>query len=184
MTVTVRIADPGAARATIARATSAVIKREMNVVGKLMVEDAVALMRGDFNLERPYERRRWPGSRRAASALDFTVTGGPEFPLELGWRVLGGDETFKKIVGLNWGVPGHNIKGGSGTWPLKGKFNVNRMGGAKKRKRGTNRRPDLLAWVDEDGDVMTPEVDHPGSEGGHFLEEALELAIFRLSSMG
>lgn len=154
------------------------VRRRMEAAGKEMVAAANAGMDANFNLNRPFERRRHPGSQRAASALDYIIEGSANLPLELGFRVKGGEEVRLRIIGLNWGTPGHRIYGGSGTWPLKGQFNITRT--SRNLGEGTNRRPDLLAWMDETGDVMTPEADHPGSRGAHFLEDALRRSVDRI----
>lgn len=179
--------DKDALKAKIGRAADPAVKAGLMNAGKEMVNVANSLMAAEFNLNRPFERRRHPGSRRAATALDFTVTGSAG-DYQLGFRVLGGEEVFKRILGMNYGIPAHQIVP-SGAWSLKGMRPPSgrssiarlRMGGGV---RGGANQP-LLAWVDGDTgeDVVTTEVwwysktPPPG-----FLEEARDAIVARAGS--
>jgi hypothetical protein len=148
------------------RAAAPPVRRRMEQVG-----NANSLMAADFDLARPNERRRHPGSRRAATALDYAVTGNVD-RLELGFRVLGGDVVFRRILGMNFGTPAHRIYP-SGAWGLSGVGEWNRMIGSG---RVTRTRQPMLAWTEEGTSVVVPEADHPGTSGSGFLEEARDVA--------
>jgi hypothetical protein len=149
-----------------------IVRARLEQVGKEMVATANALMAADFNLSRPIERRRHPGSRRASEALDYAITGDDD-RLTLGFRVLGGEDVFKRILIMNYGSRPHRIYP-SGAWALTGVRDFTRAVGSGRRV-GTQ---PMLAWTDEDSgeQVVTPEVDHPGTAGSGFLEEARDLA--------
>ena len=144
-----------------------------------MVEDATKLMQGDFNLERPYERRRYPGSRRATTALDFQIQEDGDGAFTLGFRVLGGEEVLKRIIFMNWGTREHEIKP-SGAWELtgvRGGISV-RLG---DRSGATGWQGGRLAWVDENGAVVIRgSVWHPGQKSTGFLQDARDLAVENL----
>lgn len=153
------------------RAATPRIRRATDETGKKMVEIANRLMAGEFDLDRPYERRRYPGSRRASNALDYTVTEEADGTLDLRYRVLGGPEVFKRILGMNFGTgDGHEIRP-SGRWELKGRSSSSvqrtRFGGARRKSK-----QNVLAWTGEDGQVVTEEVWHPGTRATGFLQEA------------
>jgi len=112
--------QPGVARLQVTRKLNPVLKAGLKQAGESMVNTANSLMTGDFDLERPYERRRYPGSRRAKSALDYTVTETSREQLQVRYRVLGGEVVLKRILGMNFGVGGGHRIVPSGTWELKG----------------------------------------------------------------
>ena len=110
-------------------------------------------------------------ARRAATALDYRVTGS-SLPLEVSYRVLGGDDVLKRIIFMNFGTSAHEIRP-SGTWSLTG-----RRGGLNVRFGGGERvaTQPVLAWTDRRGQVVTPEVYHPGQRGTGFLERGMQAA--------
>lgn len=154
------------------------LRREMGVAGRKMVSDANKLMEKDFDLDRVYERRRFPGSRRAKKALDFQISEDADGSLTLGFRVVGGEEVLKRIIFMNWGTRAHEIRP-SGAWELTGvrggievRFGARPRGGA-----GTGR----LAWLDASGNVVIKgSVNHPGQLGKGFLQDARDLAVENL----
>lgn len=123
-----------------------------------MVQSANKKMAANFDMNRSGERRRHPGTRRAKNALDYQIVGS-ELPLELRYRVNGGDLVRDRIIMLNWGTRGHEIvpsgnAGGSGV---------------------------ILAWPEDGVMVKTKRVWHPGSRKAvGFLEEALVEAAQRV----
>jgi hypothetical protein len=159
------VADPGTLQRTVKLRANSIIRNRLEQVGKEMVANANALMAGDFDLNRPYDRRRHPGSRRASTALDYAISGN-EDRLVLGFRVLGGDEVFKRILGMNFGTGGGHEIYPSGAWPLK---------------RSTRA---VLAWPGPDGVYRPREgsVWHPGTAGTGFLEEARDVAADALKA--
>jgi len=171
--------DQAAVRAKMTRAADPVMRVKAEEAGKEMVRIANALMAGQFNLYRPHERRRYPGSRRAATALTHVVSGSNS-EYTVGYKVLGGDKVFKRILGMNYGTgDGHWIRP-SGNWELRGAGIFSRA----SRTQGVTRRSTqpLLAWVDEDSgeDVITTEVWHPGTARTGFLQEARDAVVAQL----
>jgi hypothetical protein len=165
--------DEGAVRNSAKRAAGPVMRRVLEQAGKEMVDEANRLMASRFDLNRPYERRRHPGSRRAKDALDFEITGDVD-RFVVGYRVLGGDEVFKRILGLNYGTPAHKIKP-SGNWALKGAgLAVRSRPTRKQAAAGSGANGWLYFPVPEGGPYKrATRVSHPGStKGTGFLEEA------------
>lgn len=162
--------------ARLVAAADSQIREIAQEAGKRMAKRATELMDQDFNLNRPYERRRHPGSRRAATAISSEVerTGTSDYTIR--YKILGGEVVEARIAGLNYGIgPGHRILP-SGNWPLKGA----RLFARTARNSGVESvfAQDKLAWTDEDTgqQVVTDEVWHPGMvrfpNGSSFLERA------------
>jgi hypothetical protein len=181
----VRLADPGTLRRQINRSVSRVMLEKADALGRRMVENANAGMANQgFNLSRPPERRRYPGSRRAATALDYYVEG-KELPITVGFRILGGEEVFKRILGMNYPIPPHEIWPHGG-WDLSG---AARRTGASPKVTKLNARyliGDKLAWPDpnyKNGWRVFPSGQsvwwYPGrlSGGTYFLQDARDKAI-------
>lgn len=158
--ITGTLADPGALQRAVKLKYNSIVRNRLEQVGKEMVVNANALMAGDFDLARPHDRRRHPGSRRASTALDFAISENSG-RLVLGFRVLGGDEVFNRILIMNYGSVEHDIYP-SGAWSLK------------------RTDKEVLAWP-EGGryrvvGFVAGDHKHPGTLGTGFLEEALEVA--------
>lgn len=171
--------SPGLKTAALRAATPA-IRRKVEVEGPRLVADANAAMARRFNLNRPFERRRSPGSRRASTALDYFVEGN-ELPIRLGFRVLGGDDVVRRIIILNFGSQAHEI-GPSGQWPLRGASGITRLSRGSNIRARTGDVARALAWIDELDDVVVRgSVWHPGQrQPGGFLEEAVAKSKARL----
>jgi hypothetical protein len=156
--VEARLASPGSAQRILQRKLSDRVRRDLNDVGRTAVKLANDKMDQRFDMNRPGDRRRHPGSRRAKGALSYQIDGS-ELPFTVRYRVLGGDEVVRRIAGLNWGTPYHEITpsgnaGGNGL---------------------------ILAWDDGIGWVQAKRVGHPGSRKGvGFLEEAMTEAFQRV----
>lgn len=120
-----------------------------------MVNRANKKMSQRFDLNRPADRRRHPGSARTKNALDFQIDG-TEFPITIQYRVLGGATVRDRIIMLNWGTSGHQIEpsgaaGGNGL---------------------------VLAWPEDGSTVYSKGHWHPGSRVGvGFLREAMQEAF-------
>lgn len=170
--------NPNAIKAAVEKAADPAVRAGVMRAGEEMVKIANNLMAGDFNLNRPFERRRYPGSRRAATALDFAVSG-TNGNYQLEFRVLGGEDVVKRIIFMNYGTSPHMIYP-SGAWSLKGQQVYSRLTRGSNVTRSGFNQP-LLAWVDEDSgeSVVTTEVDHPGQAGTGFLEEARDAIVAR-----
>ena len=147
-------------------------------VGAEMARRATQLMAdAGFNLNRPYERRRHPGSRRAANAISYErVRNGPG-NYTVSYKILGGAVVEARIAGLNYGIgSGHTITP-TGNWPLKDATLFRRSGS----KAGRASNPDVLAWLDAGSDVVTPRVKHKGMKrwpnGAGFLESARDEVV-------
>jgi hypothetical protein len=170
--------DPNAVRNSAKRAAGPVMRRMLEQAGEEMVRDANRLMAQRFDLNRPYERRRHPGSLRAKDALDYEITGDPD-RFVVAFRVLGGQVVLNRIIALNKGTSGHSITP-SGTWELKG---------ARLAVRSSPTRRQASAGIGSGGWLYFPqpeggpyrrarEVWHPGSrKGTGFLEEARDRAV-------
>ena len=112
MTVSADVAFPSSPRGTLNSRVGADVQEKAEEVGRRMVQIANAKMASQFNLGRPASRRRSPGSRRAATALDYRVEGAPSpdgIDVTTLFRVLGGEEVRLRILGMNNGVQAHNI---------------------------------------------------------------------------
>lgn len=168
MSVQVRatLANPGAAKRAIDRSLGAIVRHRAEDAGREMVRLANAKMANLFDLNRPGSRRRYPGTTRAANALDYRVEG-HELPIRVQYRVLGGEQVRLRILGLNYGTPPHDIRP-SGTWSLRGQTPT------PVRSRQRQGRP-KIAWLDGEWTVVD-DVSHPGTGATHFLEEARDEA--------
>lgn len=179
--VTAKI-DMNAARFAVKRAVGPVMRRRVEQAGKEMVDTANTLMAGDFDLARPYERRRDPGSRRAATALDYAITETADGRLELRFRVLGGEQVFRRIMGMNYGLGGGHMISPNGSWGGLGSLAVR----SRPSKAGRGSGEGKLAWEpsEEFSGVVTGSVwwypTSRASEGTGFLEDAAAVAAASL----
>jgi len=177
--------NQGAAKEAITRAVGPVMRRVLNDAGKEMVDTANKLMAGDFDLNRPYERRRYPGSRRAGAALSYEVTGNDE-RLTLGFRILGGEQVFKRVLGMNFGMGGRRRIIPNGNWPLSGAGLAVRSSPPKGGKLGSGGGGWLYFPSPKEGDPYKRRSSvywRPtgrASQGTGFLEEARDLAVYNL----
>jgi hypothetical protein len=157
-----------------------------NEAGRDMARRATELMSRDFDLSRPYERRRHPGSRRSATAISHETKRLGPARYQVTYKILGGAVVEARIAGLNYGIGGGHVIRPSGNWPLRG---VRAQGLGRARMGGGVRRSSkpLLAWVDErtGEDVVTGWVQHPGMvrfpKGSGFLERARDEVVASLS---
>jgi len=156
-------------------------------VGSVMTEEAKREIEQRFEV-RPFERRRYPGSRRATTAISFNraeIASARDFPIEVDFRILGGEEVVTRINVLNNGATSHVIEStdrtGNEPWPLKGVGAVNRMAGL--RQDGTRIGFDTLAWPRAGGTgfVVTREPVNwrpgPAQSKTGFLQAARDRAI-------
>lgn len=191
--------DPGQLKKSIDRAIGPTVVRVMENVGKDMVQEANDLMEERFDMHRPNQRRRYPGSRRAINALDYFVEVNGD-RRTIGFRVLGGKEVFDRIVMLNWGTSPHDIPA-SGAWlgaggnTLAGGRNFDKLskGRAAAPKpprslslRGSRSGKLAFPYPDEDSryHVFDSPVHHPGSHWGDgFLEVAQNEAARKLDGV-
>lgn len=149
------IANAGALQRVVGERMALATRVRLRSIGRDAVNRANNKMAQRFDLNRPANRRRHPGSPRTANALDFQIDGS-EFPVTIKYRVLGGDVVRNRIIMLNWGTSPHEI--------------------VANGNAGGNGR--VLAWQDDDGWVHTNRVQHPGSRRGvGFLEEAMREAF-------
>jgi hypothetical protein len=119
-----------------------------------MVNRANTKMAANFNLDRPSDRRRYPGTRRAKGALDFQIDG-TDFPIIIRYRVLGGDAVRDRIIFMNWGTSPHDI--------------------TPNGNAGGNGR--ILAWQENGEWAYSAGHEHPGQSPVNFLEEAMREAF-------
>ena len=170
--------DPGAVRNAAKRAVGPVMRSALERSGKEMVAEATRLMGADFDLNRPMERRRYPGSRRAGSALDYAITGS-DTDLTLGFRVLGGDEVFSRILFMNYGTRRHPITA-KGGWNLKGARLAVRSNPIKGVRGQSQSFTGMLAFPGTNQFagryVVVESVNHPGQKGTKFLQKARDKA--------
>jgi len=134
--------------------------------GQFMARRANEMMAADFDMNRPYERRRWPGSPRAAGVIDYFVEQRGEDVVFGFANLLSSDETTLKLLGLNYGTGGGHTIEPSGNWPLSDGI------------------PKALAWPDdsEKGYRSQKIVNHPGSRGTLFFQRARDEAVQRFIS--
>lgn len=118
-------------------------------VGFVMAEEANKLIGERFE-KRAFDRRRYPGSRRAAGAVSFLVEN-KEFPINVDYRVLGGPEVVLRVQILNNGpqpntyaIESTDISGNQ-PWDLKGVSAPNRFTGR-----------DQIADIDSVGKIAWP----------------------------
>ena len=166
---TFTLQDAGAARANVLKSMGDVAIKRGHQIGRDMVTEANQRMGATWNLNRGYDRRRDPGSRRASTALDYHLEG-HQLPIVISYRVLGGDNVLRRIIILNFGAGRHNIRP-SGNWPLTGRGNASHF---VRFKSGAG-LPRILSWPDG----AATSVSHPGSAGSHFLEEGMAAAVAR-----
>jgi hypothetical protein len=119
-------------------------------VGFVMAEEAKREIENRFEV-RPFERRRHPGTRRATTAISFNrseIAATKNFPIEVDFRILGGDKVVTRINVLNNGATAHVIdstdRTGNEPWELKGVGAVNRMAGLTQS--GDRIGLNTLAW--------------------------------------
>ena len=126
--------------------------------GQFMANRANQLMAERFDMNRPYERRRWPDSERASGAIDYFVEQRGD-DVVFGYEIYD-DEVFLRILGLNYGISGSFMEP-TGNWPL------------------SNGVPKALAWPDDSpkGYRAQTQVNHPGHGGYDFLDEARQEAL-------
>jgi hypothetical protein len=88
--------------------------------------------------KQPFERRRYPGSRRLSSkgTISFNrdeIRSTRQYPINVDFRILGGKEVVIRAKVLNEGAIDHQIKStdetGKEPWALKGVSNPNRFTG-------------------------------------------------------
>jgi len=175
--------NQGAVKQKFTRAVGPVLRRVLNDAGKEMVDTANKLMASDFDLNRPYERRRYPGSRRAGQALSYEITGNDE-RLTLGFRILGGDEVFKRVLGMNYGMGGPRRIVPNGNWSLKGASLAVRDAPTRREGRyGLARLAFPFPYENSPYKVFRSVHWKPtgrASQGTGFLEEARDLAAYNL----
>ena len=150
----------GAGRNIGRRQIDAIARRKANEAGREMVRVANDRMASDFNLDRPHDRRRHPGSGRAKNALDYQVDK-TTTPITIRFRVKGGDDVLARIIFMNYGTVDHDIWP-SGKWPLS-----------------RSALPEFLVWPSKDGSklVKMPAVWHPGQDGKDFLQDGRDVAV-------
>jgi len=169
--VGIRFLNAGQARQNIQGQMDKIALERAHAIGADMAKEATDLMAADYDLNRPFERRRYPGSRRASTAIDYAVTN-QHLPIDVSYRILGGDNVVMRIIILNWGRKGGYPIRPSGNWPLSGRA----KGGTakfKRPKRGTSQG--VLAWPG----VVTDEVSATATSGTEFLERGRDIAIAR-----
>uniref|UniRef100_UPI003569B578 hypothetical protein n=1 Tax=Gemmatimonas sp. TaxID=1962908 RepID=UPI003569B578 len=115
MKATAQLVNGAEAKRFISRQASEIVRRKAVRASDEMVKLANKEMKSLFDLNRPGSRRRSPGSTRAAKALQPTIKG-REFPLTVGYRVVGGDDVVARIIFMNFGTRAHEIRP-SGKWP-------------------------------------------------------------------
>jgi hypothetical protein len=88
--------------------------------------------------KRPFERRRYPGSRRLSSkgTISFNrdeIRARKDYPIDVDFRILGGEEVVIRAKVLNEGARDHTIEStdmnSNAPWALKGVGNPNRFTG-------------------------------------------------------
>jgi len=191
--------DAGQLKKAIDSAIAPTVVRVMEDIGKDMVQHANDLMEERFDMHRPNQRRRYPGSRRAITALDYFVEVNGD-RRAIGFRVLGGEEVFNRIVMLNWGTKPHDIPA-TGAWQGAGgdtlaggqmfsKLSKGRAAAPKPPRslslRGSRSGKLAFPWPDEDSryHVFDSPVHHPGSHWGDgFLEVAATEAARKLDGV-
>jgi len=118
---------------------------------QFMADRANLYMSQDWDLNRPYERRRWPGSPRAAGAIDWFVEQRGD-DVVFGYDIAD-EEVTLRILGLNYGIPETFITP-SGNWPLSDGI------------------PKALSWPEGDGRRAQKYANSGGHSGSGFLERA------------
>jgi len=174
--------DTASLRQEILAAADSQIREIADDAGKRMAKRATELMDQDFNLNRPYERRRHPGSRRAATAISHEVERNGTADYTIRYKILGGEIVEARIAGLNYGIgSGHDIYP-TGNWPLKNSTLAVRN---ESRKTGRPRTNILAAFDESTGeDWGAAYLHHPGMtrfpSGAGFLEKARDEIVASL----
>ena len=145
------------------RASRFYVERSAEAAGPAMVSQANTKMAGLFNLNRDPDRRRYKGSRRAATSLDYEIVEIEPSVFTVAYTVEGGDVALKKIIFMNYGTGAHEIK------PINGRFLVWPAGSSRRKSWDKGR---------------ARKVDHPGQAGQFFLEEVAETIAERIRTSG
>jgi hypothetical protein len=104
--------------------------------------------------KQPFERRRYPGSRRLSSkgTISFNrdeIKARKDYPIDVDFRILGGKEVVIRARVLNEGAKDHKIEStdmnSNAPWALKGVANPNRFTGR-----------DQLADIESFGKIAYP----------------------------
>lgn len=149
-------------------------------IGARMAELANNYVRENFK-ERVYERRRHPGSRRAAGSIGFKLVS--KDPAQVDFTVAGGENVLKRVSILNYGRPDTVIESsvltGNEPWPLKGVFteNINRF--QRGQAKDVMDRP-VLAWRQDNGGLKilkNGRVVSRGVQATNFLQESRDKAV-------
>lgn len=141
-----------------------VVNEAAEEAGRFMARRATELMGQAWNLGRSYDRRRYPGSARAADSISYyTRVSISDDSVEIGYDITGDGEVFLRIMGLNYGTGSADISP-SGAWEL----------------RQTPGIPKTLYWPERN---FPKEVFHGGNDGAFFLEDAMDEAVEKFKSL-
>jgi hypothetical protein len=173
------IVNAASAKQSIGKQLDVITRQKSEMTGKAMVLYAEALMAGQFNLSRDYERRRHPGSRRAANALDHVITTDGNGDPTVEFRVLGGDDVLMRILIMNYGSVSHDIHP-NGNWELGG-LNPKKVSRTASKFNTSQTAGNRLAYPSKEGGYWKGKpgqyVTHPGTNATNFLEEARNQAV-------
>jgi hypothetical protein len=109
-------------------------------VGAEMSRQATEEVLQRFEIQ-PFDRRRYPGSRRLSSkgTISFNreeIRATKQYPLNIDFRILGGEEVVTRALVLNNGARTHEIEStdisAGDRWVLKGVSNPNRFTGREQ----------------------------------------------------
>ena len=145
------------------RASRFYVQRSAEAAGPAMVSQANTKMAGLFNLNRDPDRRRYKGSRRAATSLSYGIVETAPSVFTVSFTVEGGDIALKKIIFMNYGTSFHEIT------PINGRFLVWPAGSSRRKSWDKGR---------------AKKVNHPGQPGEFFLEEVVDTIAKRIRTSG
>lgn len=148
----------------IASAIGPAVERRARRMGEAMVESVESSV-AKYKV-RPANRRRNPGSTRITTGWSYKIVGDPtSTPIFVNLLARGDGAYQQRIKYLNDGTSGHQIKRGQAR-SASGQFGASLWLRFPKGEAITG-----PPWN------YAKQVQHPGHEGDHFIEEALQAGI-------
>jgi hypothetical protein len=166
-------AQENAIRAKVEQRLNLQVRELAEEAGQIMAETANQLIGQRFD-SRPANRRRYPGSRRAAGAVSYVIEG-QNYPFNVRYKIEGGEKVEKRIAVLNFGRGSSFIRSsviGGEQWPLKQNAMSRFLAFPQPEGAKVNRFVPLI--------IVSPAT----NKGLGFLEEARERAISKVFRRG
>jgi len=180
--VSAKIRNPQQVTRLVGARAAPVIRRRLDNLGRIMVEEANKEIRRLYRIDRPFERRRHPGSRRLINAISYQVVG-EQFPMKVTFRALGGKPVLDRVYSLNGDRRAYTMVP-TGNWPLTGVKKPVSDTTRFRRFTAPGAPPKTLSWNDpgnrnagRNGWVHYTRMDVKARPGDRFLETARNRAV-------